>query len=298
MPHEGQTDIAHGVFDARGRFAPLSQARLSQNRLSGVPDYAQPTAHLTGTYIYAGFGHRHFGHFLLESLARLWALDKVSEPIDGIVLTTREKMPLEQALSRQLSSVVARFADGLPVQVIREATRVERLILPSAGFGHDTWLTGTPAFRDYIAKRVAAIPADGPERLYLTRMRLKEVDQIVDREAEIEEMMREAGYFIFSPERYQIDTQIGMIKHARQIVGADGSAFHVVPFAMRKDATAAIYMRRNRPDMLARLGTQMQAFAGITPTGIDARLRPLSKTKPTPLDLDALRQALRGAGFL
>ncbi|WP_223421418.1 glycosyltransferase family 61 protein [Tateyamaria pelophila] len=298
VPHTGQSDVAHGVFDAKGAFAPMSMARLSKGRMSGVPEWSPPTARLHGTYLYAGFGHRHFGHFMLEGLVRLWALDHVKEPVDGLVLPARQKMPIEASLERALGSVVALFGDGLPPHVIREPTRIDRLILPSAGFGHDTGLTGTPAFRTYIAKRVAAIPADGADKLYLTRTRLGYPEQRVDREAEIEAMMRDAGYFIFSPERYPIETQIAMIKDARQIVGADGSAFHIVPFAMRKDAAAAIFLRRNRPEMLARLSTQMQAFCGITPTLIDARQRPLPRTTPAPIDLNHLRQALRDAGFL
>ncbi len=298
VPHTGQSDRAHGVFDASGTFAPLSRARLSRNRMSGVPTFTNPSERLIGTYIYAGFGHRHFGHFLIEALVRLWALDHVTEQIDGIVLPARHNMPVEASLARSLSSTLARFGDGLPVHVIRAPTRVDRLILPSAGFGHDTWVTGTPAYRAYIAKRVAAVPNDGPDKLYLTRTRLKTTDQIVDREAEIEEMMREAGYFIFSPERYPIDTQIGMIKDARQIVGADGSSFHLVPFAMRRDAAAAIFLRRNRLEMLPLLSHQMKAFCGVTPTRIDARQRPLSEASPVPLDLDHLRHALLEAGFL
>lgn len=298
VPHNGESDLAHGVFDASGTFAPMSRARLSRNRMSGVPKFLAPTKRLKGTFIYAGFGHRHFGHFLIESLGRLWALDRVAEQVDGIVLPSRLNMPVEESLDGKLSSVVARFGDGLLIHLIRDPTRVDRLILPSAGFGHETWLSGTPLYRAYIAKRIAAVPADGPEKLYLTRTRLKTTDQVVDREVEIEDMMREAGYFIFSPERYPIDTQIGMIKDARQIVGADGSAFHLVPFAMRKDADAAIFLRRNRPEMLPLLGRQMQAFCGITPTQIDARQRPLSEASPVPLDLDHLRHALLEAGFL
>lgn len=294
----GSADVAHGVFDARGAFLPLSQARLSRDRMSGAPQADAPTERLRGTYLYAGLSHDHFGHFLLESLARVWALGQNDVVPDGLVLPARKGMEMGPPLPRRLGALVQRFCGDLPVHIIKEPTRIDRLILPSAGFGHGPWLAGTPAFRRYVADRLADLPVDGAERLYLSRSRLHRADQRVDREDEIEAMMEAAGYFVLHPEKYHLDVQLGVMRAARYIVGADGSAFHLVPFAMRRDAKAAIFLRRNRPEMLRYLSTQMQGFAGVTPTTIDARAMPLPMTTPAPLDLKKLRAALVANGFL
>ncbi len=293
-------DVAHGVFDARAEFLPMSQARLSRGRFSGIPTYTAPTRRLRGTYLYAGLSHHHFGHFIIECLSRVWALTQTDIPgqIDGIVLCARKGMEADGRLSSDIARAAARFIGDLPVHLVGAPTRIDRLILPSPGFGHGPWLSGTKPFRAYIRDRLTDLPVDGADRLYLTRRGMNHDEQLVDQEDKIEAMMERAGYFIFAPEKFHLDVQLGVMRAARQIVGADGSAFHLVSFAMRSDAQAAIFLRRNRPEMLEYLSTQMQGFAGVTPLTIDARARPLPMTTPAPLNLDSLRDALAAGGFL
>ncbi|GGX44313.1 hypothetical protein GCM10007385_10320 [Tateyamaria omphalii] len=299
MPNAAAGDNApHGVFDRRGSFLPLSQARLSRRRLSIAPNREQATEHLPGTHLYAGFGHSHFGHFMLESLVRLWALDHLETPLDGLVIPTRAHMYMEPALENSLAPVVDRFCDGVPLRVIRAPTRVDRLVLPTAGFGHGPWLNGTPEFRAYTQKRFARVKVDGPEKLYVSRRGLKRGHQRVDREDEIEAMMEDAGYFIFHPQDHHLEVQLGILRAARTIVGSDGSAFHLASFVMRSDASVAIFMRRNRPEMLRHLSTQIKSFAGPSPLLIDPRQRPLTGETPAPLSLDELRTMLTDNGFL
>ncbi|MEO9685157.1 MAG: glycosyltransferase family 61 protein [Tateyamaria sp.] len=298
VPETGTPDLAHGVFDARANFLPLSKARLSRDRISGVPAYAEPTTRLRGTYLYAGFGHHHFGHFILESLARVWALSASDIVPDGLLMPARHGLSLGPPLPPRLAPAAARFCGDLPFHIIKEPTRVDRLILPSPGFGHGPWLNGTKAFHDHMRNRLADISVDGAERLYLSRRELRLADKHVDREDEIIEMMKQAGYLIFEPQAFHLDIQLGVMRAARQIVGADGTAFHLAPLAMRRDAQAAIYLRRNRPEMLDYLARQMEGFAGVTPLKIDARRRPLSKITPAPIDMDVLRGALQKGGFL
>lgn len=299
MPNTVKDDTApHGVFDRRGTFLPLSQARLSRGRVSAPPPLAPATDHLRGAHLYAGFGHTHFGHFMLESIARLWALDHLKTPPDGLVIPTRPHMYMESILKDVLAPVAARLCDGIPLRVIRAPTHVDRLVLPTAGFGHGAWLQGTPEFRAYARKRFSKIQVDGPDKLYLSRRGLQRERLLVDREDEIEAMMENAGYTIFQPEKHHLEVQLGVMRAARQIVGADGSAFHLASFAIRSDARVAIFMRRNRREMLSYLSIQMQSFAGLTPMLIDPRSRPLPRTTPAPLDISILREKLAEGGFL
>lgn len=298
VPDTGTPDLSHGVFDARGAFLPLSRARLSRNRSTGKPAYATPTAHLRGTHLYAGFAHHHFGHFLLESLARVWAISQGDLVPEGLVLPTRAGLNLGPPLPGRIATAAARFCGNLPFHVISEPTRVDRLILPSVGFGHGPWLGGTPPFHAHMRERLRDIPKDGAARLYLSRLKLRLPEKRVDREEEIAEMMEKAGYVIFEPQQHHLDVQLRVMRAARQIVGSDGTAFHLVPLAMRPDARAAIFLRRNRPEMLDNLARQMEGFAGVSPLKIDARARPLTKVTPAPLDLDVLRIALQAGGFL
>lgn len=297
----GNVDVAHGVFDARRAFLPLSQARLSRGRFSGIPAYAAPSRRLRGTYLYGGLSHKHFGHFIIECLSRVWALGQmydVPDQVDGIVFCARNRIDADCPLRRDNARALTRFCGEMPVRLIREATRIDRLILASPGFGHGPWLAGTAPFHAFMRNRLSDLHVDGADRLYLTRRYMTGADQIVDQEDKIEAMMEQAGYFILAPEKFHLDVQLGAMRAARQIVGADGSAFHLLPFAMQPQARAAIFLRRNRPEMLTHLANQMQGFVGVTPLTIDARARPITKASPAPLDLNALRSALQAGGFL
>ncbi|WP_299146960.1 glycosyltransferase family 61 protein [uncultured Tateyamaria sp.] len=298
LPADDTPQSAHGVYDRAGGFAPLSQTRMSRDRISGVPDWAKATDHLPGTHLYAGLGRRHFGHFLIETMARIWALERSDRKVDGVVAPELPGSNLQWALLRHLRPVSDRLCDGLPVLAIVEPTRVERLMLPTQGFGHGPWITGTPEFRSYIKARFADVRPNGPERLYLTRNRLTAESKQVDQEDAIEAMMADAGYEIFAPEAHSFEDQCARLKAARFVVGADGSAFHLAPFLLQPGARAAIYLRRNRPEMLTLLGAQMQAFAGIKPALIDPLVQPYSQVAPSPLDLARLKVGLSDHGML
>ena len=76
MPMEAGPDSACGVFRADGSFRQMSRTLLSGARLSGIPQLGDtPFAEIIpGRWLFAGIGRHHFGHFVVETLIRLWAL--------------------------------------------------------------------------------------------------------------------------------------------------------------------------------------------------------------------------------
>lgn len=299
LPARDRPDSPHGVFDRQHQFAPLSQTRLSRGRISGVPTVAPAEALLDGTHLYGGIARKHIGHFLLEGCARAWALAHTSDPVDGIVMTPVLSDRVADGFAGRTQELADHLFDGRPVHLLDRPTKVQRLVLAAQGFGHGPWIGGTPEFRAYVRARFSHIRPDGPSRLYITRRHLGRRKEHVDREIDIEDMMEQAGYTLFAPEQHSIAAQCAAYKAADVIVGADGSAFHIVPMVLRRDARVAIFLRRDRPEILKLLAAQMRAFAGVAPTTIDPRTRPLSpEIAPTLLDMSQLRIALRAGGFL
>lgn len=298
VPATDAAPTAHGVFDRRGTYLPMSRVFQSNRQLSPEPQHAPAQDTLAGTYLYGGLARDHFGHFIVESTTRLWALDQIEETPKAIVYTRLPASGKPQ-FNRRMGAFHKKLCGSVPALILDSPTEVERLILPSQGFGHGRWINGTTEYRTFVKSRLEDIPPQGAEKLYISRAKYTEAGRTVDQEAAIETMMEDAGYHVFQPEKFGIDAQTSAFKAAKLIVGGDGSAFHFAPFVMQQGAKAAVFLRRHRPDVLRLLGKQILAFTGTEPTLIDPRAgTAVEPGAHVTLDIDILRTELTQAGFL
>ncbi len=306
MPMEPGQECACGVFRPDNSFCELSRTLLSRSRLSGIPSLegSKNPEFLSGRYLFAGIGRYHFGHFLVETLIRLWALNAYADEIDGIVIIPKDDIDFGAALFRYYGPFFNLLSRNQPIELIEKPTRVDTLLLPAPGFGPLGWVAGSKRFRRYVRERVhETIKPEGPERIYISRSGLAKPEKLVDQETRIEEMMTSAGYHIFQPEKYTIEEQCAFYMAARWIVGADGSAFHLVPFAMQPGARIALIQRRNWPKVFNAFETQITTFEDVELTTIrplaPKRLRgKMPEKSATPLEFDTIREEMQAAGFL
>lgn len=297
---------ACGVLDAAGAAVPAARTLLSGGRFT--PDPAPPAEtpeHLPGRWLLAGVGRHHFGHFLLEATPRLWALDHGARPVDGIVLVPMQGRDIAAVLRRRLGPLMDMLGQGLPVHLPEMPTRVDELVVPSQGFGHLHWSAGTPEARAYMRRHLCGgIAPDGPERLYVSRRRLKGLAREVPEEGRLERWLARAGYGILHPERHAISEQIACYRAARVIVGPDGSAFHLAAMVMRPGARVGLIRRRTRQPVIDAISNQIRTFAGTDPWISRTLVQPPSEAQAAQ-DRDAadcglhgLRADLQAAGFL
>ncbi len=258
-----------GVLDAEGNFVTFSLDYVRPRRAREAPDPAVltgPLADLPGRHLFAGPLHPHFGHFLLESTPRLWALD--TEKVASVLFIPYGPNSFWRA-RRAYAPFLEILCSGLPVTRVNQPTRVEELVVPDPGFGHEARMRGTYRYRLFTRDRVtAAITAAGPEKLYISRSGLNDNRGGIFGEAEIEAVLAEDGYEIFHPQRHSYREQLERYAAARQIIALDGSALHMAAYALRPDAHVAIIARRRSP-ILARLADQLVRFSGATVDVVD-----------------------------
>ncbi|MEY8841626.1 DUF563 domain-containing protein [Cribrihabitans sp. XS_ASV171] len=202
---------------------------------------------LRGTWLYAGDYWSHFGHFLFESLARLWVMEHLDLKLDGILYTwPRHGAPAvcrEESFQRQL---LRRCGADLPVRIVNRPTRAERLVVPRQGCGLGPMAAGTPEFRGFIRERLRAGMRPGPHRrLYLSRAgywlrRGGHFD-----EERLAKLLANEGYHEFRPEKCTLDEQIEAYMGAEHIVAPDGSALHLVAFVAEPGQRVAVILRRH-----------------------------------------------------
>jgi capsular polysaccharide biosynthesis protein len=295
-----------GVLDAEGAFVTFSQDHYRPRKARLPPDpsvLSGPLADLPGRHLFAGPMHPHFGHFLLESTPRLWALDQ--ETVASALFIPYGPGSYWRARKAYLPLLEILCGD-LPIERISAPTRVAELVVPDPGFGHEGRMRGSDRYRAFTRGRVAVeITAAGPEKLYISRSGLNDNRGGIFGEAEIEAVLAEAGYEIFHPQRHSYREQLARYAAARQIIGLDGSALHMAAYALQPEAQVAIIARRRSP-ILARLADQLVRFSGASVEVLDCLTACWVKEGGTRIDyasigevdMPALFQRLIALGFI
>lgn len=258
----------------------------------------------SGTWLWGGVLWMHFGHFLVESMSRLWALDHLNSDIDGILFTPKRPRNGDDVHGFQ-HALIGLMGTDAPVVSVTVPERVERLIVPGQGFGLGGMIAGTDAYRAAIAGRFARdVAPEGPEKLYISRSALPAGRGNLIGEEELERYLAADGYAIYHPQNHDIRHQIATYKAARQVISAEGSALHLL--AMVADQNQDIAMIVRRPSGATKnIETHVARFTGKPLLSVSQLIRswkPKGKAKPRmwkgELDMPLVQGALRAAGFI
>lgn len=266
---------ASGVLDAAG--APVANAVTWSNGapVNSAPPMPGPQeiAPLPGSWLFGGILFGHFGHFLVESTTRLWALDGVraADPaLRGIVFTPKAQHNTERVVEVQRPLLQALGAGGLEIVNATGPLRVERLHIPRQGFGMFDMIEGSRAFRDHIRRHAGqGIAPAGHERIYISRSRLPPQRGGLLGEALIEAWLAREGYEPFHPQLHSARAQIAQYKAARRIVTVDCTPLHLVGFVGDAGQKVAIINRRSM-DLGQYFVRQLRRFRDIDAVEIGA----------------------------
>ncbi|MCB1358991.1 MAG: FkbM family methyltransferase [Maritimibacter sp.] len=304
-PQTHRKSSPSGVTDAGG--ADIAEAAIWHGRKRGNRPFPAPDAvaeEIPGTWLWGGVLWSYFAHFIVESSGRLWALDHLETPPDGILYIHRRDNQ-DAGLNRFQSAFLAALGVDLPVRVVETSARVEKLIVPGQGFGLGDISAGTRAFRDFVHDRFGRhVAPDGGDRLYISRSRLGHKRGKLIGEDRIEQELTAQGYEIFHPQLHDMPTQIARYKAAKQVVASEGSALHLFAFVGRPDQQVALIPRR-RSSATAHIVRHLESFTGASPSVLNvlrdtwqparSKRKRLSAGEP---DLPLLQAKLRAGGFI
>jgi hypothetical protein len=296
-----------GVLDANGTLVPWSITWRGQAQVTVQPAMppADSIAHLPGRWMFLGPLFGHFGHFLVESISRIWAFDQLRDQIDGVIF-----VPKFQNRPDHVANVYRPFLQALgvtaPMVNIEDPTRVDVLHVPQQGFGMFQMIEGAPEFRDFIRAHAGRdIAPQGAEKIYISRSALPAGRGSVLCENLLEARLEAEGYVPFHPQKHDFTAQIAAYKAATHIIAVDCSPLHLLALVGNARQRVGIIARRDG-DLDQIFARQIRAFQGADAVAInvltrnwieDTANRP-SRTSWGEIDFPALSQALHAAGLI
>ncbi len=254
---------AGGTFDGAayysdGRACPLSlQIKAGYRNIPVIPDLTGSEDHLQGSFIFGGLlQNEHFGHFIAESLSRLWAIHHLGATYRGAIFYKRHP---ELPLSRYVAETIGTLFPGIEVRIAERATRIERLAVPSQLVHADNgYLYGHELARQMFTS-VSRYNKYAPRKLYVSRARLPANKGAILCERLLEANLQAEGYTVVHPEMLHIREQFEIFHSADKIIFADGSAIHLYSLVARPEQSIFVVWRR-RPTWS--FGWQIKTFGG------------------------------------
>lgn len=298
-----------GVLDSDGNFVENSISWSSSddpiNAAPEQPDPAQITD-LPGSFMFAGISYGHFGHFITESLSRIWALDELRDKIDGVIFTPKFQMANNLRPFDVYADLVRGLGLDLPIRCPEGPLRVERLYVPKQGFGLGDLTAGSQKFRDYINRHAGSnVAAAGARKIYISRSELPPDRGGILGETKLEAYLQAEGYSIFHPQQEKKADQLAQYKAADNIIAVDCSPLHLVGYVGRSDQKVGILTRRSMAfgDVFVR---QLTAFKGMDCTIVNALVNdwlPANTNRPSrssfgEVRLSEMYRQLKAAGMI
>lgn len=211
-----------GVYDESGELVPGSVLdRRAGERGAAVPPglFPEPVDADVTEAIYAGPLYFHFGHFLLESLARAWYL--VEHPDLPVVWAGAHSWETKSFEPWQLEILDILGITNQP-RFVHQPTRFGKLHVPDIGYRYDDWIH--PRHAAFLA-RYQGPHQERDYKLWLSRGAL--ASGVHDRNAvATERRLAAAGWHIVQPERLTVREQLDRLARATLVAGEEGSAFH------------------------------------------------------------------------
>ena len=154
-----QTAFRMGVFDDRGRIVRGSLLQRSYGQVGFAADLLSASRSDQRSVVFAGHLSYHFGHFILESLSRLWYASQ--HPERPIVWACRPELdpPAWHGWQRQILDVLGIRNEVL---LLTEPTRFQSVDVPQPGY----------RVKDFFARQHANFLAAYPARARRSDLRV------------------------------------------------------------------------------------------------------------------------------
>jgi tetratricopeptide (TPR) repeat protein len=303
VPLEKKPDGIHGgLFDADGAPVDAAVVRRAGRPIFGhiQPDKLRKVrATLETPTLYLGAANAHFGHFLLESLARAWAWQAPDLPDTALLHRLGGRDVAETPHARLLLGAL-----GVGARSCVTPSRPTRLgevhvARPAIGLYEFAYAQHRATFLELGARVGLTDTAETEQPLYLSRAALSDSSRRAVGERAFEQALQASGFRIFRPEQHDLATQLRVVHAHRYIFGFWGSAFRLAYFTPRHKLTCYFGAEFPKASFLLDrtiTGADTWFVRAATSCRLDGRKRQFFDL--FAMDLGATLDVLRDQGFV
>lgn len=272
-----------GVLDNKGKYVELSafEALSPVDCWGGSYEISDTIAYIDEKVMYMGRFWRHWGHFIMDLVSRLWYVVEVDKSIKIVYDANAD-----------ISGVYLEFMRLLGIEENRlirvdEPTRFRSVIVPECS--HKPGISCNVRYKnifDTVCENALMESNLGNKyadaKIYFTRTGLNLRFPLEAGEKDIEKLFMNNDYLIVSPEKYSLVEQVVMLRQAKEIACVAGTLPHNMMFA--NDGASLIVIRKtNKPNYRQ---TDVNQIRKLKVTNIDAHISPFAVGAAGPFILD------------
>jgi hypothetical protein len=199
--------------------------------------------------LYGGIMFNNFGHFLFESIGRLWAYECIKE-LDPYILFYA---PYGQPKYFEKSNYVFQTLEGLGIPhkrmfFINRLVLIRRIIIPVQKYGYEICKSSDAIIKGFFRQFHFApkLPKsfEVADKIYVSRAGLPAGTGKPVGETLFEKYLESNGYKSFYPELFTLYEQLNLYRRAEKIIFCDGGAIHSCILLPDLKADLAIIARR------------------------------------------------------
>jgi hypothetical protein len=187
---------------------------------------------LKGAYLFGGYLFRHYGHFLIETLSRLYALKQCAHVPIIFSSTHKDIVPWQWDVFKLL---------GLrkPILMLTRPAVADQLMLAAPAFSLPDSITPEQI------EALGAMPAPPltDKKIWLSRS--SNLGGGLLNERELEPHLQAMGWEVVHPQFLPIRKQVALISSSARVAGLDGSAFHTALLAREIRGRLTIFCLRS-----------------------------------------------------
>ncbi len=216
-----------GVLDKDGSFVELS---ANPGRIGGVYPLETPEVR-EETVVFCGYLYQHWGHFLVESTARLWYFLKKDPAVDKYIFF------LDENENRAIDGNFREFLELLGIwdkaEFITRPVRYRQVIVPEPAYlCMQYWSEEFISVFDAAARNVVPDPAwEMPETIFFTRSHFAKDSGYEFGMDALDHFFRKNGFAVLAPERMSLSQMIFTIRNAKTVATISGTLPHNMLFA-------------------------------------------------------------------
>ena len=223
-----------GVVTEGGQYVDLSGIKGAFG--GSYPFDSETVEYIDEPIIYIGMVPNHWGHFLIDSVCRLWYI--LENKWDGKIAFCGIywKEPEISGNFLEIFSLLGIKKENL--LYITEPKRFKEIVIPSPTMSFA--ISFHEKFKDTVDRIIQAAMKKAEEKnlrsfekIYFTRRSFKVAQRKEVGEKEVEELFRNNGFQILAPEKLSVVEQIYYIHTCKYMVSMSGTIPHNVIFASK-----------------------------------------------------------------